>query len=101
MENIKVESPQDILPIVEKYSIDDGYALFKYVRGYTVLSVVEPKQIRNQIFFLLKKDGDKPTFRILRYFRGFGDIGIDAEFTPETVEEGVIITFETLSQHFL
>ncbi len=102
MENIKVDSPQDMLSVVEKFNIDDGYTLFKYVKGYTILSVIEPKQIRNQIFFLLKKEeSGKITFRILRYFRGFGDVGIDAEFTPESIEEGVVTTFKTLSQHFL
>ncbi|WP_457641667.1 hypothetical protein [Persephonella sp.] len=101
MENIKIEKPEDMLPLIEKYHIDDAYVLFKYIKGYTVLSVIEPRQIRNQIFFLVKKEEIKTKYKILRYFRGFGDVGIDAEFSPETIEEGIVITFETLSQHFI
>ncbi len=100
--NLKIERPEDVLPLMKEYELPDGLPLYKALKGYTVLEAVQPGKVGNVIFILAEKEEDgKKSFRIVRYFKTFGDVGIEADFTPENVEQAVGIVFHTMAKHIM
>ncbi|MDQ7055640.1 MAG: hypothetical protein Q9M89_03790 [Persephonella sp.] len=98
---IKIEKPEDVIPIMREYSLPDGLPLYKALKGYTVLETVQPGKVGNVVFILAKKiENGKPVYKILRYFKTLGT-GVDAEFTPQDVDEAVRTVFNTLSKHIM
>ncbi|WP_457626239.1 hypothetical protein [Persephonella sp.] len=99
---IKIERPEDVLPIMKEYDLPDGLPLYRALKGYTVLEAVQPGKIGNVIFILAKKEEDgKSSYKLLRYFKTFGDVGIDADFTPKDIDEAVRVVFQTMAKHIL
>ncbi|MBK3332553.1 hypothetical protein GWK41_05695 [Persephonella atlantica] len=99
---IKIEKPEDVIPIMKEYSLPDGLPLYKELKGYTVLETVQPGKVGNVLFILAKKvENGRVSYKIIRYFKTFGDVGVDADFTPENIDEAVRVVFNTLSKHIM
>lgn len=99
---MKIVEPQDVLPLMKEFELPDGEPLYKALKGYTVLSAVQPGKVGNVVFFLARKEEDgKKHYRIIRYFKTFGDVGIEADFTLEHPDQAVEIVFNTMAKHIL
>ncbi|NPA58345.1 MAG: hypothetical protein GXN94_03505 [Aquificae bacterium] len=98
---LKVENPQDIMPIMDRYKLPDGVPLYKSLKGFTVLHLFFTGEPRNLLFILAYKNGNPHTFRIVRYFKNVADVGIDAEFQTDDLKEAVRKTFIVLSKHII
>ena len=99
---IKIENPQDVLPLMKEFNLPDGIPLYKALKGWTFLDGVQPQKVGNVVFILARKEENgKFRYRIIRYYKTFGDIGIDADFVPESIDEAIKTAFKTLSIHIL
>ncbi|NPA17017.1 hypothetical protein [Persephonella sp.] len=99
--NLRIENPQDILPVMNQYNLPDGLPLYKVLKGFTVLDIFFTGEPRNVLYILAYREGEKPVFRIVRYFKNVADVGIDAEFSTDDIAEAVRNTFSALSRHII
>lgn len=97
---MKITSPESLVPLVQRYRLENGITLYKLSKGFEILDIIEPELAKDILYFILKKkDGDITTYRFLRYKKTIHDVSIDAEFTAETMDGAVLSTFEVLSKH--
>jgi len=99
---MKIEYPSDILPLMDKYNIEEGFNLYKLSKGFTLLDVVIPEKAKDVIYFVLKKnEDDKALYRILRFRKPLNDVSIDTEFEAVDMDDVAVNLFKAVSNHLM
>ncbi len=97
---MKITSPESLVPLVQKYKLENGITLYKLAKGFELLDIIEPQLAKDVLYFILKKkEGNVTTYRFLRYKKNIHDVSIDAEFPAGTMDGAVLNTVEALSKH--
>ncbi len=97
---MKIQKPQDVLPIIEKLEMNDGIPFYKYAKGFEILDIIEPENAKDIVYILLSKPGIKyKVYRILRYKKTIKDISLDSEFAAVNTDDAVVKTIKALQPH--
>jgi len=100
---MKIEYPSDILPLMDKYNIEEGFNLYKLSKGFTLLDVVIPEKAKDVIYFVLKQkqEDNRSLYRILRYRKPINDVNIDTEFEAVDMDDVAVNLFKAVSNHLM
>ncbi|EDP73364.1 hypothetical protein [Hydrogenivirga sp. 128-5-R1-1] len=97
---MEITSPENLVPLVKKFKLENGITLYKLSKGFEILDVIEPELAKDVLYFILKKkEDDFTTYRLLRYKKNIHDVSIDAEFKATTTDSAVLNTLGALSKH--
>lgn len=69
---MEITSPENLVPLVKKFKLENGITLYKLSKGFEILDVIEPELAKDVLYFILKKkEDDFTTYRLLRYKKIF------------------------------
>ncbi|RMA97600.1 hypothetical protein [Hydrogenothermus marinus] len=97
---MEINKPTDMLPIMEKYDLQEGLELYKHSKGYTLLEVIEPNFAHDILFFLFRKiDNKGRTYKVLRYKKSTNEVSVVSNFTALHPDEIAVNLLNSFSKH--